>query len=93
MKLTITSMSGTEHKMDLPDKESVLYFIDMYQQNLKKNHRVKITCDILGIDGYLQGKQPLRNQGIFFLIQKTCSLYFYNLFFYFMHHTLLKKIQ
>jgi hypothetical protein len=60
MKLTITSMSGTTSTMELPDKESVQYFIDMYKQNLKRNHRVKITCDILGIDGYLQGTAPLR---------------------------------
>jgi hypothetical protein len=60
MKLTITNMTGTSSTMDLPDKESVYYFIDMYKKNLKKNHRVKITCDVLSIDGYLQGTAPLR---------------------------------
>ena len=60
MKLTITNMTGTSNTMDLPDKESVYYFIDMYKKNLKKNHRVKITCDVLSIDGYLQGTAPLR---------------------------------
>jgi hypothetical protein len=60
MKVTITSMSGKEMNMDLPTKENVYYFIDMYRKSLKKNHRVKITCDILGIDGYLQGTAPLR---------------------------------
>ena len=58
MKLTITSMSGTTSSMELPTKESVHYFIDMYRKNLKRNQRVKITCDILGIDGYLQGTMP-----------------------------------
>ena len=53
-------MTGTSSTMDLPDKESVYYFIDMYKKNLKKNHRVKITCDVLSIDGYLQGTAPLR---------------------------------
>jgi len=55
MKLTITSMSGKEMKMELPTKENVYYFIDLYKKSLKKNQRVKITCDLLGIDGYLQG--------------------------------------
>ena len=55
MKLTITSMSGNTSTMDLPTKEDVHYFIELYRNNLKRNQRVKITCDILGIDGYLQG--------------------------------------
>ena len=41
--------------MELDSKEQVLYFIDMYRKNLRRNQRVKVTCDILGIDGYLQG--------------------------------------
>ena len=60
MKLKITSMSGKEMDMDLPTKENVYYFIDLYKKNLKTNQRVKITCDLLGIDGYLQGTAPLR---------------------------------
>jgi hypothetical protein len=60
MKLTITSMSGSTHTMELPTKEDVNYFIDMYKKNLKRNQRVKVTCDILGIDGYLQGTMPNR---------------------------------
>jgi hypothetical protein len=60
MKLTITSMNGKEMDMELPTKENVYYFIDLYKKNLKKNQRVKITCDLLGIDGYLQGTAPLR---------------------------------
>ena len=60
MKVIITSMNGKEHHMDLPTKENVYYFIDMYKTKLKRNQRVKITCDLLGIDGYLQGTAPLR---------------------------------
>ena len=60
MKLTITSMNGNTYDMELPTKENVNYFIDMYRKTLKRNQRVKITCDILGIDGYLQGIAPLR---------------------------------
>lgn len=60
MKLTITSMSGNTSSMDLPTKEDVHYFIELYRTALKRNQRVKVTCDILGIDGYLQGTKPLR---------------------------------
>ena len=59
MKVKITAMSGQEFDMDLPTKENVHYFIDMYKKTLKKNQRVKITCDLLGIDGYMQGTAPL----------------------------------
>ena len=48
-------MSGDTHDMELNSKDEVLYFIEMYRKNLRRNQRVKVTCDILGIDGYLQG--------------------------------------
>jgi hypothetical protein len=48
-------MAGDTHDMELKSKEEVSYFIEMYRKNLKRNQRVKVTCDILGIDGYLQG--------------------------------------
>jgi hypothetical protein len=60
MKVTITTMSGNTSSMELPTKENVHYFIELYRKNLKKNQRVKITCDLLGIDGYLQGTAPVR---------------------------------
>lgn len=59
MKLTITNMNGRTMDMELPTKENVYYFIEMYKKSLKKNQRVKITCDVLSIDGYLQGTLPL----------------------------------
>ena len=61
MKITITSMNGKEMSMDISHKENVYYFIELYRKSLKKNQRVKITCDLLGIDGYLQGTAPIRN--------------------------------
>ena len=53
-------MAGNTSHMDLPTKEDVYYFIDLYKSSLKRNQRVKITCDILGIDGYLQGTASTR---------------------------------
>ena len=55
MKVTLTSMSGNTHNISLMTRQEVLDFIDLYKLTLQKNQRVKITCDLLGIDGYLQG--------------------------------------
>lgn len=55
MKVTLTSMAGNTRNINLMTKQEVLDFIELYKQALQKNQRVKVTCDILGIDGYLQG--------------------------------------
>jgi hypothetical protein len=48
-------MAGNTHHMSLMSKQEVYDFIELYKSTLKSNQRVKITCDLLGIDGYLQG--------------------------------------
>lgn len=55
MKLTITSMQGNTKDITLMSKQEVYDFIELYKATLHPNQRVKITCDLLGIDGYLQG--------------------------------------
>jgi hypothetical protein len=55
MKITITSMQGNTRNINLMTRDEVNEFIKLYGSALKKNQRVKVTCDILGIDGYLQG--------------------------------------
>jgi hypothetical protein len=55
MKVTITSMQGNTRNINLMTKEDVIEFINLYRSTLKTNQRVKITCDLVGIDGYLQG--------------------------------------
>jgi hypothetical protein len=55
MKVTITSMNGNTRNINLMNKEEVLEFINLYRSTLKTNQRVKVTCDLIGIDGYLQG--------------------------------------
>ena len=55
MKITITSMSGNTKDINLMTKQEVYDFIELYKSTLLKNQRVKITCDLLGIDGYMQG--------------------------------------
>jgi hypothetical protein len=55
MKITLTSMQGNTKDISLMTKQEVYDFIDLYKSTLQKNQRVKVTCDLLGIDGYLQG--------------------------------------
>jgi hypothetical protein len=56
MRVTLTSMAGNTRNIELESKQNVIDFIDLFKSTLHKNQRVKITCDILGIDGYLQGE-------------------------------------
>jgi hypothetical protein len=55
MKVTLTSMQGNTRNIDLMTKQDVLDFIELFQSTLHPNQRIKVTCDLLGIDGYLQG--------------------------------------
>lgn len=55
MKLTITSMAGNTRNINLESKQQVLDFIELFKATLHPNQRVKVTCDVLSIDGYLQG--------------------------------------
>ena len=55
MKVTITSMQGNTRNINLYTRQQVLDFISLYKETLLMNQRVKITCDVLSIDGYLQG--------------------------------------
>ena len=55
MKVTITSMQGNTKNINLMTRQEVLDFISLYKTILTKSQRVKITCDVLSIDGYLQG--------------------------------------
>ena len=56
MELTLTTMQGNTRKINLMNKQEVYDFIDLFKSTLHKNQRVKITCDVLSIDGYLQGE-------------------------------------
>ena len=48
-------MQGNTKDINLMSKQEVLDFIDLYKSTLHPNQRVRITCDLLGINGYLQG--------------------------------------
>jgi len=55
MKVTLTTMSGNTRNINLMTKQEVYEFIEVFKSTLLPNQRVKVTCDLLSIDGYLQG--------------------------------------
>lgn len=55
MKVTLTTMSGNTKNINLMTKQEVYDFIEVFQSTLHPNQRVKITCELLCIDGYMQG--------------------------------------
>ena len=59
MKVTITTMAGNTKDINLMTKQEVLDFIELFKSTLHANQRVKVTCDLLGIDGYMQGGTTL----------------------------------
>jgi hypothetical protein len=48
-------MQGNTRNINLMTKQEVYDFIDLFKATLQPSQRVKITCDVLSIDGYLQG--------------------------------------
>jgi hypothetical protein len=55
MKVTLTSMQGNTKHINLMTKQEVYDFIHVFQSTLTPHQRIKITCDLLSIDGYIQG--------------------------------------
>ena len=56
MKVTLTSMQGNTRNINLMTKQEVYDFIDLFKSTLHQEQRIKVTCDLLGINGYLQGQ-------------------------------------
>lgn len=56
MRVTLTSMQGNTRNIKLNNRQEVYDFINLFKSTLHKNQRIKITCDVLSIDGYLQGE-------------------------------------
>jgi hypothetical protein len=59
MKVTLTTMAGNTRNINLSTKEQVYDFIDLFKSTLLPSQRVKVTCDLLGIDGYMQGEDKI----------------------------------
>ena len=52
-------MQGNIRHINLPTTREVYDFIELFKATLLPNQRVKITCDVLSIDGYLQGENKI----------------------------------
>ena len=50
-------MAGNTRNINLATKQEVYDFIELFKSTLQPNQRVKVTCDVLSIDGYLQGQK------------------------------------
>jgi len=59
MKVTLTSMAGNTRNINLSTKQEVYDFIDLFKSTLLPSQRIKITCDLLGLDGYVQGENKI----------------------------------
>lgn len=57
MKVTLTSMQGNTRNINLATKQEVYDFIELFKSTLQPSQRVKVTCELLSIDGYLQGQK------------------------------------
>ena len=55
INVTITTMQGNSRIIRLSSKQEALDFIELFKTTLHANQRVKITCDLIGLNGYIQG--------------------------------------
>ena len=55
--LTLTTTQGTEKKMSFDQLAQVRTFVDDLPKRLNKKTRVRVDCDLLGLNGWVQGTQ------------------------------------
>ena len=55
--VTLTTTQGTEKKMSFDQLAQVRTFVDDLPKRLNKRTRVRVDCDLLGLNGWVQGTQ------------------------------------
>ena len=55
--VTLTTTQGTEKKMSFDQLAQVRTFVDNLPKRLNKSTRVRVDCDLLGLNGWVQGTQ------------------------------------
>lgn len=55
--VTLTTVQGTEKKMSFDQLAQVRTFVDDLPKRLNKSTRVRVDCDLLGLNGWVQGTQ------------------------------------
>ena len=59
INIKLTSINGTEKIVSVDTIKDALYFAQEYPKKIKKGSRVRIDCDIAGINGWITGTHPL----------------------------------
>ena len=55
--VTLTTVQGTEKKMSFDQLAQVRTFVDNLPKRLNKSTRVRVDCDLFGLNGWVQGTQ------------------------------------
>ncbi len=55
--VTLTTTQGTQKKMSFDQLAQVRTFVDNLPKQLNKSTRVRVDCDLLGLNGWVQGTQ------------------------------------
>jgi hypothetical protein len=55
--VTLTTTQGTQKKMSFDQLAQVRTFVDDLPKRLNKSTRVRVDCDLLGLNGWVQGTQ------------------------------------
>ena len=55
--LTLTTTQGTQKTMSFDEIAKAHVFVDNLPKRLNKSTRVRVDCDLLGLNGWVQGTQ------------------------------------
>ncbi len=53
--LTLTTVQGTEKRISFDQLAQVRTFVEDLPKRLNKTTRVRVDCDLLGLNGWVQG--------------------------------------
>jgi hypothetical protein len=56
MKIELTSHTGERKTLNVADAATARLFIQEYPKRLPSDVRIKVQCDALNVDGWLQGQ-------------------------------------
>ena len=55
--VTLTTTQGTQKRMSFDEIAKAHVFVDNLPKRLNKSTRVRVDCDLLGLNGWVQGTQ------------------------------------
>lgn len=56
IKVTLTSVTGSTMKIELPTKQSVLDYVEALTNNLPKGATVQVDAPLAGVSGWIRSK-------------------------------------